>query len=309
MRILDDVTGAIGRTPLVKIGRLCALYGAVADVLVKLERSNPGGSVKDRAALSMINDAELRGLLAPGATVVEPTSGNTGVGLAMICAARGYRLILTMPDSMSAERRKLLSAYGAALVLTPGALGMQGAIDRADAIAAETRGSFMPRQFDSAANAEAHRRTTGPEIYEDTGGAVDFLVAGVGTGGTITGAGSYLKEKKPSVRAVAVEPADSPVLSLGRSGPHPLQGIGAGFVPATLDRSVIDEVIAVGGPDAMATGRALARREGILAGISSGAAVFAALEIAKRPENKGRQSVAVLPDTGERYLSTDLFTE
>ncbi len=309
MRIFENVTQVIGGTPLVTLTRLEGALAPGAHVVAKLERQNPGGSIKDRTALSLLDDAERHGLLAPGATIIEPTSGNTGVGLAMIAAVRGYRLILTMPDTMSQERRSLLAAYGAELVLTEGALGMRGAIERAEARAAEIAGSYMPRQFENPANPAAHFDSTGPEIWRDTDGQVDILVAGVGTGGTVTGAGEYLKGRNPSVRVVAVEPLDSPVLSQGRAGPHTIQGIGAGFVPEALHPAVIDEVIAVSGEAAMETGRALARREGILAGISSGAAVWAALQLAARPENAEKLIVAVLPDSGERYLSTAMFAE
>ncbi len=308
MRIFSDISGAIGGTPLIALDRFSAARGGLARILAKVEKGNPGGSVKDRAAFAMLEDAEAKGLLAPGATIVEPTSGNTGVALAMLAAVRGYRLILTMPETMSVERRKLLAAYGAQLVLTPGAQGMTGAIKKAEEIAQET-GAFMPCQFDNDANAKAHRQTTGPEIWQDTDGLVDAFVAGVGTGGTITGVGEYLKGQNPGVRIIAVEPSESPVLSQGVSGAHSIQGIGAGFVPGVLNRAVIDEVLPVPGDAAMETARALAREEGILCGISSGAAVYAALMLAKRPEYAGKTIVALLPDTGERYLSTALFSE
>jgi len=294
---------------MVALRRLSMLGGDSAAVLAKLERGNPSGSVKDRAALYMIGAAEQCGALAPGATIVEPTSGNTGVGLAMIAAVRGYKLILTMPDTMSLERRRLLAAYGAELVLTEGRSGMAGAIEKAKEITAGLPGSFMPGQFSNPANPEAHRATTGPEIWEDTGGRVDVFVAGVGTGGTLTGVGEYLKGKNPGVWVVAVEPLESPVLSRGEAGPHSIQGIGAGFVPETLRREVIDEVLAVRGADAIEAGRLLAREEGILAGVSSGAAVWAACALARRPEYAGKRIVTLLPDTGERYLSTELFME
>lgn len=309
MKIHQDVTELIGRSPLVQLRHLEKELRLGARVVAKLEAMNPGGSAKDRIALSMLDDARRRGALMPGATIVEPTSGNTGVGLAMLSAAHGYHLILTMPETMSVERRKLLAAYGAKLVLTDGARGMQGAIEKANEIAAHTPGSFMPGQFANPANSEAHRRGTGPEIWQDTDGEVDFFVAGVGTGGTITGVGEYLKAQKPGVQIIAVEPEDSPVLSGGPAGKHPLQGIGAGFIPDVLNTGIYDEIITVSGEDAMRTGRLLARREGLLAGISSGAAVWAATQVASRAENHGKTIVVVLPDTGERYLSTALFAE
>ena len=299
----------IGNTPLVEIVNIEKELGLEATVLVKLEYFNPAGSVKDRIAKAMIDDAEAKGILKPDSVIIEPTSGNTGIGLAAVAAARGYRIILTMPETMSIERRNLLKAYGAELVLTEGAKGMKGAIEKAHEIAAEIPHSFIPSQFTNVANPEAHRRTTGPEIWEDTDGKVDIFVAGVGTGGTVSGVGQYLKEKNPAVRIVAVEPAGSPVLSQGTSGPHKIQGIGAGFVPDTLDTAVYDEIIAVDNEDAFDTGRTLARKEGLLVGISSGAAVWAATELAKRPENKGKIIVALLPDTGERYLSTPMFSD
>lgn len=307
MRVFSGVAEIIGRTPLVRLRNLPEERGITARVLAKLECVNPGGSIKDRTALSLIEDAEARGLLSPGGTIIEPTSGNTGVALAMLGALRGYKVILTMPETMSVERRRLLTAYGAQLVLTEGAKGMRGAIERAAEIAASMPGSFIPGQFENPENPAVHRRTTGPEIWEDTEGAVDILVAGVGTGGTVTGAGEYLKAQKPTLQVVAVEPYDSPVLSQGRSGPHTIQGIGAGFVPKALNTEVYDEIFPVKGEDAMATGRGLAQREGILAGISSGAAAYAALKVAKRPENHNKCIVVVLPDTGERYLSTPMF--
>lgn len=309
MRICKYVTEAIGHTPLVELTNTEKELGLGAMVLAKFEAMNPGGSVKDRAALSMLEVAEKTGALRPGATIVEPTSGNTGVGLAMIGAARGYHVILTMPDTMSVERRRLLAAYGAELVLTDGKGGMKAAITKANEIAARIPGSFIPSQFANPANPDAHRRTTGPEIWQDTDGMVDIFVAGVGTGGTITGVGEYLKEQNPAIRIVAVEPDASPVLSGGQPGPHPIQGIGAGFVPEALDVAVIDEIIRVKGGDAMAMGRNLARREGLLCGISSGAAAWAACQLAARTENAGKMIVALLPDTGERYLSTALFGE
>ena len=303
--IYQGIDELVGRTPLVRIGRLAK--GTNADVLVKLERSNPAGSIKDRAALQMIRDAEEEGILRPGAVIIEPTSGNTGVGLAALGAVRGYRVILTMPETMSLERRMLLMAYGAEVVLTPGGAGMQGAIDKAKELASRYPGSFIPEQFENPSNPKAHYLTTGPEIWEDTEGRIDILVAGVGTGGTLTGVGRYLKERKPSVEIIAVEPDRSPLLSGGEAGPHGLQGIGANFVPDNLDRGILDEILTVTDQDAYETGRALARREGILVGITSGAAVWAAAELARRPENQGKTIVALLPDSGERYLSTPMF--
>ena len=308
-KIYTSVEELIGRTPLLELCRLEAQLGLQARLLAKLERFNPGGSAKDRVALAMLDAAEAEGRLRPGSVIIEPTSGNTGIGLAAVGAARGYRVIIVMPETMSLERQRLLRAYGAELVLTEGAKGMQGAIDRAEALAAELPGSFLPGQFTNPANPQAHREGTGPEIYEDTGGEVDIFVAGVGTGGTVTGAGAYLKSRKPEVRVVAVEPAASPVLSGGAAGPHGLQGIGAGFVPDVLDRSVCDEILPVQEEEAFAMARLLGRREGILAGISSGAALHAAVTLARRPENAGRTIVALLPDTGDRYLSTALFAE
>ncbi|MGE5527709.1 MAG: cysteine synthase A [Patescibacteria group bacterium] len=303
--IAADITQLVGSTPMVRLGRFGA--GAGAEIVAKLEYFNPGGSVKDRIGLAMIEAAEKAGVLRPGTVIIEPTSGNTGVGLAMVAAARGYRLILTMPETMSIERRRLLSAYGAELVLTPGAEGMTGAVRRAAELAAGLPGSFMPQQFENPANPEAHRRTTAEEIWEDTGGGVDVIVAGVGTGGTITGLGEELKKRKRSIWTIAVEPADSPVLSGGRPGPHKIQGIGAGFVPGVLNRKVVDEIVTVTADEAFAAARRLAREEGILAGISSGAAAHAALCAAQKPAHKGRTIVVILPDTGERYLSTTLF--
>ncbi len=297
----------IGRTPLLELTHIEAAEGLKARVLAKLEYFNPAGSVKDRIARAMIDDAEARGLLKPGATIIEPTSGNTGIGLAAVAAARGYDIIIVMPETMSVERRQLMKAYGAKLVLTEGAKGMKGAIARAEELAKEIENSFIPGQFDNPANPKAHLETTGPEIYEDTDGEVDIFVAGVGTGGTVTGVGQYLKQKKPGVKVVAVEPASSAVLSTGVAGAHKIQGIGAGFVPKVLDTGVYDEIIAVTNEDAFATGRRIGRQEGVLVGISSGAAAWAAIELARRPENAGKTIVALLPDTGDRYLSTPLF--
>lgn len=299
----------IGNTPLVEVTNIEKELGLEATVLVKLEYLNPAGSVKDRIAKAMIDDAEAKGALKPGAVIIEPTSGNTGIGLAAVAASKGYRIILTMPETMSVERRNLLKAYGAELVLTDGAKGMKGAIAKAEELAQQIEGGFIPSQFTNNANPTAHFNTTGPEIWEDTDGKVDIFVAGVGTGGTVSGVGKYLKSKNPNVKVVAVEPAGSPVLSKGVAGPHKIQGIGAGFVPETLDTKVYDEVIAVENEDAFATGRTLARKEGLLVGISSGAAVFAASQLAKRPENKGKNIVVLLPDTGDRYLSTPMFAE
>ena len=299
----------IGRTPLLELSHLERKLALEARLLAKLEYFNPAGSVKDRVARAMIDDAEQRGLLKPGAVIIEPTSGNTGIGLAAVAAARGYRMIVVMPETMSVERRLLMRAYGAELVLTEGARGMTGAIERARELAESIPGSFIPGQFDNPANPAAHEAATGPEIWQDTDGAVDVFVAGVGTGGTITGVGRYLKRRNPAVRIVAVEPASSPVLSAGKAGPHKIQGIGAGFVPETLNPAVYDEVIAVENDAAFAVGREIARTEGILVGISSGAALYAATELAKRSENKGKVIVALLPDTGDRYLSTPLFAD
>lgn len=307
MRVFNNITGLIGHTPLVEINRFTEKLGLKARILVKLELFNPAGSVKDRIALSMIEDAEKKGLLKPGSVIIEPTSGNTGIGLASIAASKGYRAVFTMPETMSAERRKLLQAYGAEIVLSEGAKGMKGAIAKAEELARQTPGSFIPGQFVNPANPEAHVRTTGPEIWDDTDGKVDIFVAGVGTGGTVTGTGRYLKSKNPAVRVVAVEPAASPVLTQGKAGPHAIQGIGAGFVPEVLDTKIYDEVIDVTNEDALATGREIARKEGFLVGISSGAALFAAVELARRPENAGKLIVALLPDNGDRYLSTKLF--
>ena len=299
----------IGHTPLLELTHIEKKLDLKAKVLAKLEGFNPGGSAKDRVALAMINDAEEKGLLRPGSVVIEPTSGNTGIGLAVICTLRGYRCIIVMPDSMSMERRMLMKAYGAELVLTPGALGMQGAIEKAEELAANIPGSFIPGQFTNPANPEAHIRSTGPEIWEDTQGTVDIFVAGVGTGGTLTGVGRYLKEKKPSVRIVAVEPASSPLLGGGSAGPHGLQGIGANFIPEILDTQLYDSVIPVTEADAYAAGRLLGTTEGILAGISSGAALWAAIETAKKEENAGKTIVVLLPDCGDRYLSTPMFAD
>ncbi len=308
-RIYTSADQLIGRTPLLELTRIEQELGLKARLLAKLEACNPSGSVKDRIAKAMLDDAEAAGLLKPGATIIEPTSGNTGIGLAAVGAARGYRVMLVMPETMSVERRALMKAYGAELVLTEGAKGMRGAIEKAEALAAEIPGSFLPRQFQNASNPRIHRETTGPEIYEDTDGQVDIFVAGVGTGGTITGVGTYLKARDPGIRVVAVEPAGSPVLSQGKAGPHKIQGIGAGFVPDVLDTHIYDEIIPVAEEDAFAAGRLLGRREGVLAGISSGAALWAAAELARRPENEGKTIVVLLPDTGDRYLSTPLFAE
>lgn len=307
MRIYEEITELIGGTPLMKLGHYGRAHGLCAALLAKLEYLNPAGSVKDRVALAMLSGARERGELQPGAVIIEPTSGNTGIGLAAVAAAWGYRVILTMPDTMSVERRTLLKAYGAEVVLTDGAQGMAGAIAKAQALAAELPGSFIPGQFTNPDNPAAHRATTGPEIWEDTDGRVDIFVAGVGTGGTLTGVGQYLKEHNPKVRVVAVEPAGSPVLSGGIAGAHGLQGIGAGFLPDTLDTAVYDQVMQVTEEQAYAAGRELARREGILAGISAGAALWAATELARQPENTGKTVVVLLPDTGDRYLSTPLF--
>lgn len=309
MRTFDKITDLIGGTPILKLNNYIALNELPANIYAKLEYFNPAGSVKDRIAKAMIDDAEAKGALKPGAVIIEPTSGNTGIGLAAVAASKGYRIILTMPETMSVERRNLLKAYGAELVLTDGAKGMKGAIAKAEELAQQIEGGFIPSQFTNSANPTAHFNTTGPEIWEDTDGKVDIFVAGVGTGGTVSGVGKYLKSKNPNVKVVVVEPAGSPVLSKGVAGPHKIQGIGAGFVPETLDTKIYDEIIAVENEDAFATGRTLARKEGLLVGISSGAAVYAATQLAKRPENKGKNIVVLLPDTGDRYLSTPMFAE
>ena len=306
-RIYKSVEELIGSTPLMEIRNIEKEEGLEARVLVKLEYLNPAGSVKDRIARNMIQDAEEKGLLKPGATIIEPTSGNTGIGLASIAASKGYRLILTMPETMSVERRNILKAYGAEIVLTEGARGMTGAIEKAEELAKEIPGSFLTRQFENPANPETHRKTTGPEIWEDTDGKVDILVAGVGTGGTISGTGEYLKSQNPQVKVVAVEPSDSPVLSGGAAGPHKLQGIGAGFVPKALNTQIYDEILTLGSEESFAAAKLLAHKEGILVGISSGAALHGAIELAKRPENKGKTIVVILPDSGDRYYSTPLF--
>lgn len=307
--IYTSVDQLVGKTPLLELTNLERQFGLKARLLAKLEYLNPAGSAKDRVAKYILNDAEEKGILTKDSVIVEPTSGNTGIGLAAIAAARGYRVIIVMPDSMSAERRLLMTAYGAELVLTEGAKGMGGAIAKAEELAKEIPGAFLAGQFVNPANPRAHFETTGPEIWEDTDGAVDFFVAGVGTGGTITGTGSYLKSKKPQVQIVVVEPSDSPVLSQGKAGAHKLQGIGAGFIPEILDTTVYDEVIPVTSEDAFETGRMLGKREGVLVGISSGAALWAAIEVAKRPENEGKTVVVLLPDTGDRYLSTEMYAE
>lgn len=309
MRTFDKITDLIGGTPILKLNNYIALNELPANIYAKLEYFNPAGSVKDRIAKAMIDDAEAKGALKPGAVIIEPTSGNTGIGLAAVAASKGYRIILTMPETMSVERRNLLKAYGAELVLTDGAKGMKGAIAKAEELAQQIEGGFIPSQFTNSANPTAHFNTTGPEIWEDTNGKVDIFVAGVGTGGTVSGVGKYLKSKNPNVKVVAVEPAGSPVLSKGVAGPHKIQGIGAGFVPETLDTKIYDEIIAVENEDAFATGKTLARKEGLLVGISSGAAVYAATQLAKRPENKSKNIVVLLPDTGDRYLSTPMFAE
>lgn len=306
-KIYKSADELIGRTPLLEVVGIEREYGLCAKIYAKLEYLNPAGSVKDRVAKSMIDDAEKRGLLKEGATVIEPTSGNTGIGLASVCASRGYRLIIVMPDSMSIERRQIMLAYGAELVLTPGTEGMSGAIKKANELAASIENSFVAGQFTNPANPKAHYESTGPEIWSDTDGEIDFFVAGIGTGGTVSGVGKYLKEQKSDIRIVGVEPDTSAVLSGGSAGPHKLQGIGAGFVPETLDRSVIDEIVTVSADAAFELGRAVGRHEGILVGISSGAALSAAVEIARRPENAGKKIVVLLPDTGDRYLSTELF--
>lgn len=306
-KIYTSVQELIGRTPLMEIRNIEREEGLEARVLVKLEYLNPAGSVKDRIAKNMIEDAEEKGLLKPGATIIEPTSGNTGIGLAAIAASKGYRLILTMPETMSVERRNILKAYGAEIVLTEGVRGMTGAIEKAEELSKEIPGSFLTRQFENPANPETHRKTTGPEIWEDTDGKVDILVAGVGTGGTITGTGEYLKSQNSQVKVVAVEPSDSPVLSGGAAGPHKLQGIGAGFVPKALNTQIYDEILTLGSEESFAAAKLLAHKEGILVGISSGAALHGAIELAKRPENKGKTIVVILPDSGDRYYSTPLF--
>ena len=309
MRVYEKITDLIGNTPLLKLNDIIGDADAKAEIYGKLEYFNPAGSAKDRVGKAMIDDAEKRGVLKPGATIIEPTSGNTGIGLASVAASRGYKIILTMPETMSVERRNLLKAYGAEIVLTPGATGMSGAIEKANELAKEIPGSFIPGQFVNPANPAIHKATTGPEIWRDTDGKVDIFVAGVGTGGTLSGVGEYLKEQNPNVKIVAVEPAGSPVLSKGVAGPHKLQGIGAGFVPDTLNTEIYDEIMPIEDNDAFETGRAFARKGGVLVGITSGAAAYAALQLAKRPENAGKVIVALLPDTGERYLSTPMFTE
>ena len=307
MKTYQKITDLIGNTPLLELTNLEKKFGLEATLLAKLEYFNPAGSVKDRIAKAMVDDAEAKGLLKPGSVIIEPTSGNTGIGLASVAASRGYRLIITMPETMSVERRNLMKAYGAELVLTEGAKGMKGAIAKAEELAKEIPNSFIPSQFSNPANPAVHERTTGVEIWNDTDGKVDIFVAGVGTGGTISGTGAYLKSQNPNVKVVAVEPKSSPVLSKGTAGPHKIQGIGAGFVPDTLNTKIYDEIITVENEDAFETGRSIARNDGVLVGISSGAAVWAAIQLAKRPENKGKVIVALLPDTGERYLSTPMF--
>lgn len=308
-KVFKNLTDLIGKTPLLEVSNYEKKHGLQATVIGKLEYFNPAGSVKDRIAKAMIEDAEEKGLLKPESVIIEPTSGNTGIGLASVAAAHGYRIILTMPETMSVERRNLLKAYGAELVLTEGAKGMSGAIARAEELAKEIPHSFIPGQFVNPANPDIHRKTTGPEIWEDTDGKVDIFIAGVGTGGTLTGVGEFLKSKNPNVKVVAVEPDASPVLSEGKSGPHKIQGIGAGFVPKVLNTTIYDEIIRVKNEDAFAAGKELSKEEGLLVGISSGAAIWAATELAKRPENAGKVIVAILPDTGERYLSTPLFSD
>lgn len=309
MKIYENITETIGNTPLVRLISVEKAFGLEATIYAKVEALNPAGSAKDRVGLAMIKDAEAKGLLKEGSTIIEPTSGNTGIGLAAAAASRGYKVILTMPDTMSVERRNLLKAYGAQLVLTEGAKGMQGAIDKANQLATEIEGSFIPGQFDNPANPKVHYDTTGPEIYRDLDGKVDIFVAGVGTGGTITGVGHYLKAQNPSIKVVAIEPARSPLLSAGKAGPHGLQGIGANFVPSILDKQVYDEIITVTDEDAYQKGRLIASKEGFLVGITSGAAVHGAVALALRPENKGKTIVALLPDTGDRYLSTPMFND
>ena len=308
-KIYNGALELVGNTPLVEVKNIEEELGLEARILVKLEYFNPAGSVKDRIAKAMIEDAEEKGLLKEGSVIIEPTSGNTGIGLASIAAVKGYRIILTMPETMSVERRNILKAYGAEIVLTEGVKGMKGAIEKADELAKEIPGSYIPGQFVNPANPEVHRKTTGPEIWKDTDGEVDLFIAGVGTGGTLTGVGEYLKSQNPDVKIVALEPASSPVLSTGKGGPHKIQGIGAGFVPDVLNTTVYDEIFTVENDDAFATGKLLAKKEGILVGISSGAALYGAIELAKRPENKGKTIVALRPDTGDRYYSTPLFTE
>ena len=308
-KVYDSILDLVGKTPLVELKRIEEKEGLQAKLIAKVESFNPAGSVKDRIAKAMIEDAEAKGLLKEGSVIIEPTSGNTGIGLAAAATVKGYRMILTMPETMSVERRNIVKAYGAEVVLTDGTKGMKGAIEKADELAKEIPNSFIAGQFVNPANPETHKKTTGPEIWEDTDGAVDIFVAGVGTGGTITGTGEYLKEKKPEVKVVAVEPASSPVLSEGVSGPHKIQGIGAGFVPETLNTGIYDEIIKVENEDAFKTGRDLAAEEAILAGISSGAALYAAIQLAKREENKGKTIVVLLPDNGDRYYSTDLFAK
>ena len=308
-KIYNGALELVGNTPLVEVKNIEEELGLEARILVKLEYFNPAGSVKDRIAKAMIEDAEEKGLLKEGSVIIEPTSGNTGIGLASIAAVKGYRIILTMPETMSVERRNILKAYGAEIVLTEGVKGMKGAIEKADELAKEIPGSYIPGQFVNPANPEVHRKTTGPEIWKDTDGEVDLFIAGVGTGGTLTGVGEYLKSQNPDVKIVALEPASSPVLSTGKGGPHKIQGIGAGFVPDVLNTTVYDEIFTVENDDAFATGKLLAKKEGILVGISSGAALYGAIELAKRPEDKGKTIVALLPDTGDRYYSTPLFTE
>lgn len=307
MRVFTSITELIGGTPLLELVNIEKKEALEAKIFAKLELFNPGGSVKDRVAAAMIDDAEKRGVLKKNSVIIEPTSGNTGIGLASIAAAKGYRIIIVMPETMSIERQKLMKMYGAELVLTEGAKGMKGAIEKANELAASIPDSFIPSQFSNPANPAAHEKTTGPEIWNDTDGTVDIFVAGVGTGGTVSGVGRYLKSKNPAVKVIAVEPTDSPVLTKGTAGSHKIQGIGAGFVPETLDQKIYDEVITVGNEDAFTAGRMIARTEGVTVGISAGAALFAAIQLAKRPENKGKKIVALLPDTGERYISTALF--